>query len=221
VATASSPTAALPSGGSTVPFESDPQALAGARPMSESVTIKRGRERPMADSFRAAGQEALSGLRPIVWVVAVLGCTPLGLWVYDDPQVSVSRVRLLAEASAGTPPVLVALDVKNPNDYPVTSARVELRLRLDGMTVGRLAQDSAVSFPKQATSTFAVALDPSSSVGPARLRTFGSGKHRFAVDGRTTFTTPFGKRKVRFAQEGEMTFGQPTSSASGPAGPGE
>ncbi len=152
----------------------------------------------------------------------MLACTPLGLWVYDDPQVSVSRVRLSAESSgAGTPPVLVALNVRNPNDYPISSARVELRLRLDGMTVGRLARDSTVSFPRYTTSTFAVALDPSSGVGPARLRTLGAGKHRFAVDGRTTFTTPFGKRKVRFAQEGEMSFGRPASPASGPSGPGE
>ena len=163
----------------------------------------------------------LGRLRPILWVVPVLACTPLGLWVYDDPQVSVSRVRLSAESSGRTPPVLVALDVRNPNDYSVSTARVELRLRLDGLTIGRLARDSSVSLPKQTTSTFAVALEPSSSVGPARLRTFGPGKHRFAVDGRTTFTTPFGKRKVRFAQEGEMTFGSPASPASGPGGPGE
>jgi LEA14-like dessication related protein len=175
----------------------------------------------MTVSFRAAGQEALGRLRPILWVVPVLACTPLGLWVYDDPQVSVSRVRLAAESSAGTPPVLVALNVKNPNDYPLSSARVELRLRLDGMMVGRLARDSTVSFPKQATSTFAVALDPSSGVGRDRLRTLGEGKHRFAVDGRTTFTTPFGKRKVRFSQEGEMIFGLPASPASGRGGPGE
>jgi LEA14-like dessication related protein len=163
---------------------------------------------------------ALSRLRPILWVVPVLACTPLGLWVYDDPQVSVSRVRLAAEAMEGSL-VLVALAVRNPNDYPVFTTRVELRLRLDGLTVGKLARDSSISFPELKTSTFAVALDSSSGVGPARLRTFGPGKHRFAVDGRTTFKTPFGPRKVRFAQEGEMTFGSPASPASGPGGPGE
>jgi hypothetical protein len=164
---------------------------------------------------------ALSRLRPIIWVVAVLACTPLGLWVYDDPQVSVSRVRLSAESLGRAAPVLVALDVKNPNDYPISTARVELRLKLDGQTVGRLARDSTVSLPQQTTSTFAVALNPSSGVGPVQLRTFGTGLHRFAVDGRTTFTTPFGKRKVRFAQEGQMRFGRPASPASGPSGPGE
>jgi LEA14-like dessication related protein len=174
----------------------------------------------MTGSFRAARQEALSRLRPIFWVVSALACTPLGLWIYDDPEVSVSRVRLSAESSALNP-VLVALDVRNPNDYPVSTTRVELRLRLDGLTIGKLARDSSISFPQLRTSTFAVALDPSSGVDPARLRTIGPGKHRFAVDGRTTFTTPFGPRKVRFAQEGEMSFGSPASPASGPVGPGE
>jgi LEA14-like dessication related protein len=175
----------------------------------------------MTGSFRAAGQEALGRLRPILWILPVLACTPLGLWIYDDPQVSVSRVRLSAESLGQTVPVLVALALRNPNDYPLSTARVEVRLRLDGLTIGRLARDSTFSLPQQATSTFAVALDPSSGVSSARLSTFGPGKHRFAVDGRTTFTTPFGKRKVRFAQEGEMIFGQPASPASGPSGPGE
>jgi late embryogenesis abundant protein len=166
------------------------------------------------------GQEALSRLRPVLWLVPVLACTPLGLWIYDDPRVSVSRVRLSAEASARMP-VLVALDVRNPNDYPLSTTRVEVRLRLDGLTVGRLARDSTIAFPEMRTSTFAVALDPTGDVGAAQLQSFRSGIHRFAVDGRTTFTTPFGKRKIRFAQEGEMSFGQPALPASGPGGPGE
>jgi len=172
----------------------------------------------MTGSFRAAGQKALRRVRPLLWVVPALACTPLGLWVYDDPLVSVSRVRLSTESSGRT---LVALDLRNPNDYPVSTARVEVRLRLDGLTVGRMARDSSFSLPELRTSTFAVALDPSSDVGPAQLRMLGTGMHRFAVDGRTTFMTPFGKRKVRFAQEGQMSFGQPASPASGPSGRGE
>jgi LEA14-like dessication related protein len=164
---------------------------------------------------------ALSKLRPILWVMPVLACTPLGLWVYMDPKMSVSRVRLPSVSSDGVAPVLVALYVENPNDYPLSTARVELRLRLDGLTVGRLARDSTVSLPKLATSVISMSLDPASDVGPAQLRLLVNGMHRFAVEGRTTFTTPFGARKVRFAQEGEMTFGQPALPASGPAGPDE
>src|SRR5436190_9010629 len=175
--------------------------------MSESVRIKRGRERPMTGSFRALRQVTLSRLRPILWVMPVLACTPLGLWVYMDPKMSVSRVRLPAESSDGAAPVLVALDVENPIDYPLSTARVELWLRLDGVTVGRLTRDSTVPLPKLATSVISMSLEPAGDVGPAQLRLLVNGMHRFAVEGRTTFTTPFGARKVRFAQEGEMTFG--------------
>jgi LEA14-like dessication related protein len=164
---------------------------------------------------------ALSKLRPILWVVPVLACTPLGLWVYMDPKMSVSRVRLPAESANRAAPVLVALDVENPNDYPLSTARVELRLRLDGVTVGRLDRDSTVDLPKLATSVISMSLDPASDVGPAQLRVLIRGMHRFAVEGRTTFTTPFGAREVRFAQEGEMSFGKPASPASGPDGPDE
>jgi hypothetical protein len=175
----------------------------------------------MTGSFRALGRVALSKLRPILWVMPVLACTPLGLWVYMDPKMSVSRVRLPSESSNRLAPVLVALYVENPNDYPLSTARVELRLRLDGLTVGRLARDSTVSLPKLATSVISMSLEPASDVGPAQLRLLVAGMHRFVVEGRTTFTTPFGARKVRFAQEGEMTFGQPALPASGRAGPDE
>jgi LEA14-like dessication related protein len=158
--------------------------------------------------------------RAILCVIPALACTPLGLWVYDDPKVSVARVRLPAESSEQAP-VVVALAVRNPNDFPISTARVELQLLLDGLTVGWLTSDSMVSFPKSATSTLAVSLDRSSGVGPAQLRILGTGTHHFAVNGRTTFTTPFGERKIRFAEEGKMTFGQPASPASGPVDPSE
>ncbi|HEX3233549.1 MAG TPA: LEA type 2 family protein [Gemmatimonadales bacterium] len=158
--------------------------------------------------------------RAILWVVPALACTPLGLWVYNDPEVSVSRVRLPAESSEEMP-VVVALAVRNPNDFPIATARVELQLQLDGLTVGWLTSDSTVSFPQFATSILAVALDRSTGVGPAQLRILGIGTHAFAVHGRTTFTTPFGKRKIRFAQEGKMTFGQTASRASGPVDPNQ
>ncbi len=136
----------------------------------------------------------------------VLGCTPLGIWVYDDPAVTVARVRLDADAH-GTSPVVVALDVRNPNDYPLATTRFELRLRLDDLPIGQLDRDSSVSVPKGTTSSVAVPLVPDRRATPARLRAFGSGIHRFAIVGRATFTTPLGKRKVRFAQEGELAFG--------------
>ena len=148
----------------------------------------------------------------------VVACTPLGVWIYEDPRVTVARVRVDADAH-GTPPVVVALDVRNPNDFSVSSTRMELQLVLDDLPIGRLDRDSSVSMPK-GTATMALPLIPNRATTPARLQAFNSGVHRFVIEGRATFATPVGKRKVRFAQAGELVFGPPLSPASAPAGPG-
>jgi hypothetical protein len=140
-------------------------------------------------------------------MVPLAACTPLGLWLYEDPVVTVSRVRVATDGR-GPSPVMVALDLRNPNDYTVSTTRVELWLVLDGLAIGRLDQDSSVSLPK-GTATVALPLIPNRATTPARLQAFGSGIHRFAIEGRATFATPVGKRKVRFAQTGELAFGPP------------
>lgn len=152
------------------------------------------------------------------WLLPMLGClalacTPLGLWMYEDPLVTVSRVRLDAE---GTAPVVVALDVLNPNDYTISTTRFELRLSLDDQPIGRLARDSSVSLP-QGTATVALRLIPDRGAPAERVLAFRTGAHRFLIEGRATLTTPIGERRVRFAQEGDMAFGAPTLSAQDPS----
>jgi hypothetical protein len=140
------------------------------------------------------------------WLAPVAACTPLGLWVYEDPGVTVSRVRVAADG-VGPSPVMVALDLRNPNDFAVSTTRVELWLVLDGLTVGWLDRDSSVSLPK-GTTTVALPLVPSHVTTPARQRAFDAGTHQFTIEGQAFFATPIGERKVRFAQTGEMAFGQ-------------
>jgi hypothetical protein len=139
-------------------------------------------------------------------MAVVAACTPLGLWVYGDPGLEVSRVRLDHQA-AGAQPVVLGLSVWNPNDYDVSTSRLELRLVLDDMTVGHFAKDSIS--PVAHSGLTDVALPLTVPAGPVRerIRTLGSGTHRFAVEGRATFLTPFGRRKVRFAHAGDLAFG--------------
>ena len=148
----------------------------------------------------------------------MLGCTPLGVWVYQDPSVAVARVRVDSEAQ-GTPPVLVALAVTNPNDYALSTSRLELRLSLDDQPIGAIDRDSSVPLPK-GIALVALPLVPDRTTTSARLQGFRSGTHRFTIEGRATLVTPVGKRKVRFAEEGEMAFGLPPSPASAPDDPG-
>ena len=39
----------------------------------------------------------------IGWLVAVTGCTPLGVWLYEDPRVTVARVRVDADTTNAAP----------------------------------------------------------------------------------------------------------------------
>jgi LEA14-like dessication related protein len=147
------------------------------------------------------------------WAAGVLflgACTPLGLWIYEDPVVSVYRVTLeLREPrTAGASPVTVALAVENRNDYPISTERVELSLRMNGVPIGRLAHNRPVPVATHTISTVAMPLKLEKQATKQHLEALGSGTHLFAVRGRATFRTPIGKREVRFAQEGEMVFGQ-------------
>jgi LEA14-like dessication related protein len=159
-------------------------------------------------------------------------CTPLGLWIYEDPLVTVSRVtlELRGARSSTTSPVVVALDLHNRNDYPLSTTRMELSLQLDGIPIGRLKQNNRVAVATDGVSTVALPLKLEKQATPSRLRTLDTGSHVFLVSGRATFETPIGTRKVNFAEQGEMIFGRrregsvpPTRACceSAPAGPDE
>jgi LEA14-like dessication related protein len=130
--------------------------------------------------------------------------------MYEDPVVTVARVTLQVREphSPSVSPVVVALAVHNRNDYPLSTMRMELSLRLDGVPIGRLKQDSTLPVATDTVSTVALPLTLEKQATPSRLRGLDTGTHRFAVIGRATFRTPIGTRKVRFAEEGEMIFGQ-------------
>jgi LEA14-like dessication related protein len=145
--------------------------------------------------------------RPFIFclVAAVAACTPMGLWVYDDPGLEVSRVRVQNET--GGDPLVLGLAVWNPNDYDVSTARLELELKLDDVSIGHFSKDSIIPVPQVALADLSLPLTVASGAARQRIRGMGSGYHRFAVEGRATFSTPFGRRKVRFAHEGDLRFG--------------
>lgn len=139
--------------------------------------------------------------------LVLAACTPLGLWVYDDPVVTVSRVTLELK-EARRPGMVVALAVDNRNTFDLSAERLEVSLQLDGVPIGQIARDSSVPVAMTAVSTVALDLPMAKQATPERLKALGTGTHIFAVRGRATFRTPFGRRKVRFAQQGAMRFGE-------------
>jgi hypothetical protein len=144
-------------------------------------------------------------LQGLCLLATLAACTPLGAWVYDDPGLEVSRVRLNQDAAGD--PVVLGLAVWNPNDYDVSTARLELHLRLDDMPVGHFRRDSIIPVPRSGLADLTLPLTVSAGPVRQRIRAMGSGIHRFAVEGRATFSTPFGRRQVRFAHAGDLAFG--------------
>ena len=150
----------------------------------------------------------------VSWLLPALACTPLGAWLYYHPSVTVARVRVDARAE-GKLPVVIALDMQNPNDYTISATRVELELVLDSLPIGRVKKDEKLVVPGAGTARLALPLEPDRRASPARLAAFRSGVHRFSVRGRATIATPFGKQDIPFAQEGDLVFGgEPASPAS-------
>jgi LEA14-like dessication related protein len=150
----------------------------------------------------------------IAWVLGLTSCTPLGLWLYEDPVVKVSRVTLKVseDKTSGSAPVIVALAVDNRNDYDLSAVRVELSLRLNDVPIGQVDRDSSVTIAMDTVSTVAVPLQRQTSL--QYLRSLELGTHRFAVRGRAIFDTPIGTRRVRFAQEGALVFRKPVRTSS-------
>src|SRR5918992_1602049 len=125
--------------------------------------------------------------RQLAWGILLGGCTPLGLWIYEDPVVTVSRITIQFARSGATPaPVIVALALQNANDYPLEAEQVELSLRLDGVPIGQLKRDSTISVATDTVSTLAMPLAVDRGTTAERLRAIGSGTHTFAVRGRAT-----------------------------------
>ena len=140
------------------------------------------------------------------WIVALPACTPLGVWVYEEPEFEVARVRVNADTTADST-VLVALALRNPNDYDLSTTRFELQLHLDDHAVGRYVRDSIVPLPRIATATLNLPFTAPSKAARGRLAALRSGTHRVLVEGRAEYRTPLGKRKVRVAHAGDMAFG--------------
>jgi hypothetical protein len=72
--------------------------------------------------------------------------------------------------------------------------------------VGHFTRDSIIPVPQIGLADLRLPLTVTSGAIRRRIRALSSGTHRFAVEGRATFSTPFGPRKVRFAHAGDLAF---------------
>ncbi|HEU4829533.1 MAG TPA: hypothetical protein VFT04_10075 [Gemmatimonadales bacterium] len=152
-------------------------------------------------------------LRFVMCVTALLsaGCTPLGLWVYEEPTIEITAVSL-TDAGAAEFPVRIALQVSNVNDFAVSLEKVQILLVLNDSPVVDRELATAASFPARDRQTVEIGV-AWSDVGPGlRPEGLGPGDHRYSVVGEAMLRTPIGQRRIRFARAGTDTFEEEPAS---------
>ena len=146
-----------------------------------------------------------------VTLVVLAGCTPLGLWMYEEPTIEITSVRV-SDAGAAEYPVRIALQVSNGNDFDVSLEKVQLRLELNELEVVDRELSTAALFPARDRHTVEIGV-AWRDVGPGlRPEGLAAGDHRYSVDGQASLRTPIGTRRIRFARAGTERFeGEPAS----------
>jgi hypothetical protein len=125
------------------------------------------------------------------------GCTPLGIWVYEEPTIEITGV---------------GLQVSNVNDFAVSLEKVQLLLVLNGSPVVDRELSTAASFRARDRQTVEIGV-AWRDVGPGlRPEGLAVGSRRYSVVGHAMLRTPIGQRRIRFARAGTEDFeGKPAS----------
>jgi LEA14-like dessication related protein len=148
---------------------------------------------------------SLAGLGALAFAALLGGCTRVGVWLYQEPRVTLHEIRL--ETGVGADPFAVVLDVRNPNDFPITIERVETAVTLNNREVGRVEHAEAMelsAFESRKVSLPVPIGDESPEAFTTRIR---KGTQRYAVAGRAFVMTPIGQRRVPFVIRGAGRFG--------------
>jgi hypothetical protein len=141
--------------------------------------------------------------RAIVLAVALTaGCTPLGLWVYEEPRIGLQDVLIDTSTSASALPPYVVLTVGNRNDYSLSLRQVELVLQLDGRDIGNVVVDTVVPLRPIMNQPVRIMVPPRDDDARTRLAAIRAGRpHSYAVRGRARVETPIGLRRIGFEEE--------------------
>lgn len=144
-------------------------------------------------------------------IILLPGCTPLGLWVYEEPTIEITSISL-SDAGAAEYPVRIALQVSNVNDFEVSLEKVQLLLVLNDSPVVDRELSTAASFAARDRQTVEIGV-AWRDIGPGlRPEGLAGGAQRYSVVGHAMLRTPIGQRRIRFARAGTEDFeGKPAS----------
>ena len=155
----------------------------------------------MPDSADRRAITALLGLG----LVVLWGCTPLGMWVYEDPRFSLVEVRPDSGADGQVQLLLVAC---NLNDYDLQTDSLGSLLLIENKLAGSAGEASSIVLPSrtaQSVTLTLVARVPDGAPAEDRLP--------FSVVSQVTVQSPIGPRHVVSREKGVMTLhnGEPAT----------
>jgi hypothetical protein len=154
---------------------------------------------------------ALAALLP-----AVLSCTAMGQWLYDDPSFALRSVTV-RRGAAGTVPS-DSLDLVfigcNRNDYDLLDDSFTAQLAVSGLTIGQGAREQPILLATRDSSSFIVTLPLQSENVAAN-----ASRAPFELNSRSTLHTPMGDRPVAFHVRGRVDLTDTTSQWTAESGP--
>lgn len=143
-----------------------------------------------------------SRFRYVLLTAALLGgCTPFGLWIYDEPTVEFQDVLIDASTAADALPPYVIVGVANRNDYDLSLRGMDLVFRVDGRDIGTAIVDTVVTLRSRMVQPVRVKVPPADQQARVRLHALASGTHSYVVEGRARIETPLGERRIGFSEE--------------------
>jgi hypothetical protein len=158
--------------------------------------------------------------RPILAIAAlmpaVMSCTAMGQWLYDDPSFALRSVSVRRGAAGAVPSD--SLDLVfigcNRNDYDVLGDGFTAQLEVSGRTIGQGVREQPILLATRDTSSFTVTL-------PLQSENFAANTTRapFELSTRSILHTPMGDRPVAYHVRGRVDLTDGSSRWLAEAGP--
>lgn len=134
----------------------------------------------------------------LVVLAALGGCTPLGMWIYEDPRFTLVDVRATADSSPGLVLVLAGC---NTNDYELQTEPMTTRLILAGHKAGESVGGNSIVLPSRAASHIPVNMKAEVPAGSG-----GTQQLSFTLVNEVTVLSPIGPRKLAQSEHGTFTM---------------
>ena len=143
----------------------------------------------------------------------LIGCTPLGGWLYDDPQIAFSRLTERPNHEPGLPFDLVLI-VYNCNDFDLTGTHLDLSLSVGGVAFSKVSWANAFNVKNLESTNLTVPLAVTAD-SARELEGLLSAGNEVELHGEVAVNTPVGRRLIPFAQRGTIALSSmDTSSGS-------